>query len=507
MSSTRTELLRLIGNPALLVGLIALIALLAMGVFGSALVPYDPNAGTSMLIRDLPNGNLAFKVPPSMPDEEHLFGTDTLGRDQWSRVLAGARITLMVVLAATFVRLAIGFSLGLGTGWYGGPLVRVVRTLAAGVRAIPQLLLAIILVLVLRPLGVGGFILSLALVGWPEISEIVRAGALRIKAEPYMEAARAVGSPGRRLVTSHLATAMGPQLLTLAALESGAVLLLLAELGLIGLFLAGSSVLVGDFGPFAVKERAPEWGQMLGSIQFVAMTEQLSTLIPALFVVAASATLALLADGLRAASDPFSPSRVLPGTFGVLSKVLVGALCFTAVGLLAVNLPTRPLTMDEGRDVAARTAATTWPGSAFVAGVARFTVAHGLDRPERLTYYFRNTRTNELMRITFANADALSVDVRKFEEEDGIDFDGLSTLPSRLLSYDVPIAKTEASGRGPRFRAANPNYIIRAILTWPPGSGRPIYDVVFGAAGHDQLNLDHECCFDAKTGDEIADLP
>jgi peptide/nickel transport system permease protein len=505
MRETAIELRRLLTNPALLVGLLALLGLLAMGAFGSLLVPYDPNAGTSMLIRELPNGNLAFKVPPSLPDENHLFGTDTLGRDQWSRVLAGARITLTVVLAATIVRLALGFVIGLTTGWYGGPLARVIRTLSAGVTAIPQLLLAIILVLVTRPLGPGGFVLALALVGWPEISEIVRAGATRIKAQPYMEAARAVGSPGRRLITGHLVTAMGPQLLTLAALESGAVLLLLAELGILGLFLAGASVLVGDFGPFAVKERAPEWGQMLGAIQFVAMTEQLSTLIPALFIVVASATLALLADGLRAASDPFSPSRVLPGTFGVLSKVLAGALCFSAVGFVAFNVPTRPLTLDEGRDVAARTAALTWPGSAFVAGVARFTEAHGLERPERLSYYFRNTRTNELMRITFANADALSVDVRKFEEEDGIDFNGLNTLPSRLLSYDVPIEATEVSGVGESFRAEHPNYVIRAILSWPAGSGVPIYDVVYGATGHDQLNLSHDCCFDARTGNRVSE--
>jgi peptide/nickel transport system permease protein len=503
VSPIRIEVGRLIRNPALVAGLVAMLGLLTIGVLGSALAPYDPNAGAAMVVRELPNGNFDFRVPPSLPDETHLFGTDTLGRDQWSRVLAGARLTLAVVLAATLVRLALGFVIGLGTGWYGGPIVRIVRTLSAGVAAIPQLLLAIILVLVTRPLGPGGFIVSLALVGWPEISEIIRSGAMRIKAEPFMEAARAVGSPGRRLITAHLATAMGPQLLTVAAFEAGAVLLLLAELGLIGLFLAGATTLAGDFGPFAIKERAPEWGQMLGSIQFIAMTEQLSTLIPALFVVVASAALALLADGLRAASDPFSGSRVLPGTFGVLSKVLAGALCFSAVGFIALNIPTRPLTMEEGRDVAARTATATWAGSTFVAGIARFTEAHGLSRPERLTYYYKNPRTNEILRITFANADSLSIDVRKYEEEDGIDYRDLKTIPSRPISYDVPIAATEASGVGPAFRAAQPNYVIRAILTWPATSDGPIYDVVYGSTGRDQLKLKEECCFSARTGERV----
>ena len=203
-----------------------------------------------------------------------------------------------------------------------------------------------------------------------------------------MEAARSVGAPGRRLITGHLLATVGPQLLTLAALEIGAVLLLLAELGLIGLFLAGATFLVNDFdvrvGP--LRSRAPEWGQMLGGIQFYAITAELPTLIPSLFVVLASAMFALLADGLRAASDPFSPRRVLPGTFGVLTKGLIGALCFSVVGFVGVNVRTGPMTMDEGRSFAAKTAETTWPGSEFVAGVTRLSPAvHGIDRPERLT--------------------------------------------------------------------------------------------------------------------------
>ena len=137
------------------------------------------------------------------------------------------------------------------------------------------------------------------------------------------------------------------------------MLLLLAELGLIGLFLAGATFLVGDFGPVGpFKGRAPEWGQMLGGIQFYAITAELPTLIPALFVVLASATFALLADGLRAASDPFSSRRVLPGTFGVLTKVLVGALCFSAVGFIGVNVRPGAMTMEEGRSLAAKTDCT-----------------------------------------------------------------------------------------------------------------------------------------------------
>jgi peptide/nickel transport system permease protein len=497
--SARHELRRILANPALLIGLAGTLALLAIGVFGTVLAPYDPSANASSIIRVLPDGRTSIAFPPTLPDSQHWFGTDPIGRDQWSRVLAGAWLSLSVVVAAALVRLGIGFSLGLTSGWYGGPFARIARTVAMGVTAIPQLLLAIMLVLVTRPLGVIGFIASLALVGWPEISEFVRAEALRAKEQPFMEAARAVGAPGRRLITGHLFATVGPQLLTVAALETGAVLLLLAELGLIGLFLAGATFLVNDFGPVGpFRGRAAEWGQMLGGIQFYAITAELPTLIPAVFVVLASAIFALLADGLRAASDPFSSRRVLPGTFGVLTKVLAGALCFSAVGFIGVNVQPGAMTMEEGHAVAAKTAQTTWPGSEFVAGVARYASAsHGIDRPERLTYYYRNDR-NEVLRISFMDANRLAVEVRKYESEDEIDFTGLKALPEGLISYDAPLAKAEqtmGAGRRQVLRA----YIVRVILTWPKDRDAPVYSVRYDGTSGNQQGIP-VCCFDAKTG-------
>jgi len=372
-----------------------------------------------------------------------------------------------------------------------------------GLTAIPQLLLAIMLVLVTRPLGVAGFIAALALVGWPEISEFVRAETLRAKAAPFMEAARAVGAPGRRLITGHLFATVGPQLLTVAALETGAVLLLLAELGLIGLFLAGATFLVGEAGPVGpFRSRVPEWGQMLGGIQFYAITAEIPTLLPALFVVLASAMFALLADGLRAASDTFSSRRILPGTFRVLTTVLVGALCFSAVGFVGVNVRPGAMTMDDGRSLAAKTAETTWPGSEFVAAVARFSpTAFGIDRPERLTYYYRNAN-DEVLRISFLNGDRLAIETRKYESEDEIDFNGLKALPAGLMSYDEPLAAAEQSGGFDR-RRLRPNDLVRVILSWPSDRDAPVYAVVYGATSPAQLDPFRVCCFDAQTGEMV----
>ena len=162
--SARHELRRLLGNPALLIGLIGTLALFAMGVFGGLIAPYDPSANQSSIITVLPDGRKILAFPPTLPDRDHWFGTDPIGRDQWSRILAGAWITLSVVVAAALARLGIGFSLGLTSGWYGGPLTRALGIVATGIAAVPQLLLAIRLVLVTRPFGVAGFIASLALV-------------------------------------------------------------------------------------------------------------------------------------------------------------------------------------------------------------------------------------------------------------------------------------------------------------------------------------------------------
>jgi peptide/nickel transport system permease protein len=496
--SARQEAIQVARNPALTVGLLAVVLLFAIGVFGVALAPHDPNAGTKLIVQDHPGSPTVFLLPPTLPDADHWLGTDGLGRDQWSRILAGAWLTLTVVLSATIVRFGIGVSLGIPTGWYGGPFARGVTLLSSGVAAIPQLVLAIILVLVTRPLGIVGFIGSLALVGWPEIAEFLGGETRRAKVQPFMEAARAVGAPERRLIGTHLLSSLGPQLLTVLALEMGSVLLLLAELGLVGLFLSGATFLLNDFvrtGPLT--SRVPEWGQMLGGIVFYAILGQLPILLPALFIVLAATAFSILGDGLRAASDPFSRHRVRPATFGVLAKGLTAFFCFSAVGFLGFNVHVSPLTMDEGRSLAAETAQVTWPNSVFVAAVARYdSPTQGFDRPDRLTYYFRNER-DEVLRISYVNADRLAVEVGPYESQDELDFRTLRPLPPGLGSYAGP-ATTANAADGGRLRADLGAGLVRVILTWPSDRNAPTYTVTIGRTN--LLTIRMFCCIDARTG-------
>lgn len=496
--SARHEVIQLARNPALSVGLVAVALLFAAGVCGTALAPHDPNAGTKLIVQDGPGGLTTFLLPPTLPDADHWLGTDGLGRDQWSRILAGAWLTLTVVLTATIVRFGIGVSLGVASGWYGGPLARALALVSSGVAAIPQLVLAIILVLTTRPFGLVGFIGSLALVGWPEIAEFLGGEARRAKAQPFMEAARAVGARERRLVRTHLLSNLGPQLLTVLAMEMGSVLLLLAELGLVGLFVSGATFLLNDFvrtGPLT--SRVPEWGQMLGGIVFYSILGQLPILLPALFIVVAATAFSVLGDGLRAASDPFSRHRVRPATFGVLAKGLTAFFCFSAVGFLGFNVHVSPLTMDEGRSLAAITAQATWPNSVFVAAAARYvSPTQGFDRPDRLTYYFRNEK-NEVLRISYVNADRFAVEVGPYESQDELDFRTLRPLPAGLSSYAGPASIANAADGG-RLRADLGAGLVRVIVTWPSDRDAPTYTVTIGRENH--LSIRVFCCFDARTG-------
>lgn len=501
---TLIEVRRILANWPLLVGMIAVGLLIGIGAFGESLAPYSPSSTSTLIWQTSSDGSQVFQVPPTMPSADHVLGTDALGRDQWSRILAGAWLTLSIVIVGTLLRLALGISVGVAAGWYGGPFAAAVRILSRAVAAIPQLVLAILLVLVSRPFGAIGFIGSLAVVGWPELAELMTAEARRARGRQFMEAARSIGASEGRLVRSHLLTTLGPQLLTLGALETGSVLLLLAELGIVGLFIGHATsftaqgLIGGDYRTTPLMGRAAEWGAMLGAIHFYAISpQQLATLVPALFVAFAAVSFTLLADGLRGATDPYGWRTLRPATFGVLSKALVAVLCFSAVGFVTLHVSSTRLTMQDGVDEASAIAVRTWPGSVLVGAVARYLSPHDFTQPQRLTYYFRNER-NDVLRITFNDADRFSADVRPYESQDGLSYGELRPLAGTFASYDEPASYANEHG-GAELRAGARAPLYRVVLTWRSGGDAPVYDVRIG----DDFNMSlwRFCCFDGRTGD------
>jgi peptide/nickel transport system permease protein len=505
--SAGVEIGRVARNPALVAGIIGSVAILVVGVVGEKLAPYDASAQQWAFPTQDASGYLSLRFPPTAPDAQHLLGTDQLGRDQLSRLLVGARTTLTVVLAVALARLGLGITLGLAAGWYGAALDRIVRAVTSSFAAIPQLILAILLVLVLRPYGIAGFIAALALVGWPEVCEFVRAEVTRARRAPFIEAGRALGARDRWLVRRHVVAALEPELLTLGALEFGGVLLLLAELGLIGLFIAGATFYVDDRGAviLPIRDRAPEWGQMLGGIQFYIAQTQLVLLFPAIFVAFAALSFGLLAEGVRAAGDPFSGVRLAPRAFGALTRTLAAATVVCAAGFLLVNVRPASMGIAEGRAVARETAQRMWPGSELVAAVVRYTsTAHGMERPEKLTYYFRDDR-DQVLRISFQNGDRLAIEARPFETEDAIEFVDLRPIRTDVIEYE-PVLRDADRGRGSAWRLNAPTYMVRVILTWPREEDAPMYAVTYGTLNVGQGSTIAVCCYDARTGEHRLDL-
>ena len=326
---TRDDARRLFANPALMAGLLGAVALAIVALFGAQLATQDPNAQRIVLF--FPGGT--FAVPPTPPDQYYPLGTDPLGRDQLSRVLYGARLTFTVVLLALALRATLAIGVGVIGGWSGGLVDRALTVLTNAVGGVPQFLLALLIAVMLRQQAVLGFTLALGLVGWAEGAQFVRAEVLRIRATGYIEAARALGARTGGLLSRHVLRGLAPQLFGLLSLEAGSTLLLLAELGFLGVFMSGGAFLVdaNNRPILPARDRAPEWGQMLAGAQQYAFSNQYVAFVPGVVVCAAVFIFNLLGEGVRNATDPFSRLSLSPRGLGALGRGMAALAVVSAL--------------------------------------------------------------------------------------------------------------------------------------------------------------------------------
>ncbi|MGH2449795.1 MAG: ABC transporter permease subunit [Candidatus Limnocylindria bacterium] len=484
----RYELRALVTNVPLMLGALGILAIAVMALFGPDLAPHDPQAQRRVMF--YPDGS--FKAPPIPPDAVFPLGADPIGRDLLSRLLWGARLTLAATLLGLAGRGAIGLTLGLVAGWRRGAVDGAIGYVTNAVGAFPQLMLALLLVVIFREHGLIGFVLALALTGWAELAQFVRAEVLRIRAAAFVESARALGARSSHVVRRHVVRALAPQLIGLLALEAGAVLLLLAELGFIGFFVAGGIVFVDDAGRpvLPVRDRAPEWGQMLAGARTYAFQHQYVAFVPAVVVALAVFAFNLFAEGLRSASDPRSPRRLSPGSLAVLGR---GSLALALVGVIAfgvVTVRSGQLTFDDGLAIATDAARRVEPGAELIAAVARFrSDAHALSRPEKLNYYFRAGERGDLLRVGFLGADANAMDVLRFDRDDDLDFESLGPVGDRAVSWEQALQFAEERG-GRAFRIRGDQYVVEVILQQPSGIGTPIYTVEYARlVGEPQITV------------------
>jgi ABC-type dipeptide/oligopeptide/nickel transport system permease subunit len=266
---------RLRRNRAALAGASVLLAFIALGIAAPAIAPYQPDE------QDYQHVLEGFSLA-------HPFGTDNFGRDIFSRVLYGARISLSVGLFGVAVGLLSGLAVGLPAGHWGGWLDDLLMRLLDLLLAFPQLLLAIMVITVL---GVGdtNVVVAIGIFSLPVFARVVRGQILALKQLDFVLAARASGAGDTRILLSHLLPNALASILVLASLRLGTAILTVATLSFLGL---------------GIRPPAPEWGTMLSDgRQFLQVAPHVA-IFPGLAIVLSVLAVNLLGDGLRDALDP-----------------------------------------------------------------------------------------------------------------------------------------------------------------------------------------------------------
>lgn len=260
-------------TSTLLGGAITALVLLA-ALIGPLLTPYDP----------LDVSHPRF----SPPDSRYLFGTDELGRDILTRVLYGARLSLLVGLVSVGLALLIGVPLGLLAGYHGRSWDGLIMRLLDVMLAFPGLLLAITVVAVLGP-GLRNAMIAVGIASIPTYARVVRASILAEKTKPYVEAARTIGVPTTRLLWRHLLPNVVSPLIVLSTLGVGSAILAAAGLSFVGL---------------GAQLPTPEWGAMLSRGRDYLAYEWWIATFPGLAIAVTVLGVNLLGDSLRDALDP-----------------------------------------------------------------------------------------------------------------------------------------------------------------------------------------------------------
>ena len=286
--------------PRLVVGGLLVAALVFVALFGPSIAPHDP--AEQNYLYHLGDETL---ISPFRPVPGYWLGTDAIGRDLVSRLLAGAGPTLVGVAVILAARLGLGILLGLLAGWFRGRIDEQISLLISWITAFPTILLAIIVLTLLRgqrdPVI---FVVALCAVGWADVASFVRHQVQEIAREPYIEGAIAIGSSGFGVLGRHVLPNLAPRLLSLAALEASSVLLLVAELGFLGYFLGGGlsvEILKGSAATSGsiLLDKLPEWGQMVGAGRDYMLNAPWLIIAPGGAFAVAILAFNLLGEGLR----------------------------------------------------------------------------------------------------------------------------------------------------------------------------------------------------------------
>lgn len=273
--------LRMRRNPLAMAGLAIVAVLLVFAAAAPMIAPYDP------LAQDLGRRLL----PPGTPG--HWLGTDDFGRDIWSRIVYGARITLRIVALVAVTAPVIGLLVGTVAGYFGGWIDAVLMRITDIFLAFPRLILALALVAVLGP-GINNAVLAIALTAWPPYARVARAETLTVRSSDYIAAVRLQGAGAGRIILGHVMPMCLSSVIIRVTLDMAGVILIAAGLGFLGL---------------GVQPPVPEWGLMISSGRKFLFEQWWVATMPGLAIFIVSLGFNLLGDGLRDVLDPRSAGR------------------------------------------------------------------------------------------------------------------------------------------------------------------------------------------------------
>ena len=272
-----TEVVKFIRTKPLgVAGALIILGMMFVAVFAHALAPYDPYVGD-------------YGAQFARPSAEHWFGTDEFGRDVLSRIMYGARIALFVGFVASFVGCTLGALLGVVSAYAGGKVDLCLERLMDILLAFPLLILALAIASILGP-AVQNVVVAISIPIIPRAARVVRASALSVKENQYVEAAGSLGASWRRVVLQHIVpNVMAPYIIMVTA-QLGSAILTEAALSYLGLGTA---------------EPTPSWGLMLsGSASAYAEKAPWIALFPGIAISLAVFGFNLFGDSLRDALDP-----------------------------------------------------------------------------------------------------------------------------------------------------------------------------------------------------------
>ena len=266
---------RLIKNKSCFIGLVMIVILIAIALLDSTIAPYEYNKG------DMGN---RYKAPSS----EHIFGTDEMGRDVFSRTIYGTRLALRSALLGAIIEMAIGVSLGLIAGFFGKWIDTTITFIADMIWSLPTIVIAMAFVMLLGK-SLDNVIIACALAGWPRYTRIVRAKTMGLKDQPFVETGIAFGETKFALMFKYIFPNILPSMLVMASISMPGFI--------------GSTTTLSFLG-MGAQPPSPDWGLAISRGASVIYRAPWVTIFPCLALIYTIIAFSLFGEGLRDLIDP-----------------------------------------------------------------------------------------------------------------------------------------------------------------------------------------------------------